>query len=228
MPPTEPSADHVDELKQRLCAVEDELREGRRRRRRALVAVALLVGIAAPLSWAADGNCPNGLPFCFAADAPARASDVNHNFAQLKEWLEAKVGSTASSNLTAGAVSASSLTVSGSTTLGSTTASGATVTGNATVNGTLSLGASGVASFRAMSWCDCELENQLSDRGNGNVITAQVPYQFIFEGSSGAGVFECRGGRFLVGIEKTSAGCTTSVGCLEQYKCCRPCNLRAQ
>lgn len=222
MRPSEPTPPSVHELQQRLSAVERELQSGKRARRTGVVVVAALIAVAAPLAWAADGNCPNGLPFCFAQDTPARATEVNHNFAQLKEWLEAKVGSTASSTITAGSISASSLSVTGSTTLASTSAS------SVTVSGTLSLGSAGVASFRAMSWCDCELENQLSDRTSGNVVTAQVPYQFIFEGGSGTGVFECRGGRFLVGIEKTSASCISSVGCLEQYKCCRPCNLRAQ
>ena len=35
------------------------------------------------------------MPSCFAANQPATASEVNHNFAQLKEWLEAKVGAVA-------------------------------------------------------------------------------------------------------------------------------------
>lgn len=54
--------------------------------------LAALVGTAAS---AADGACPNGLPFCFLASKPAVASEVNQNFAQLKEWLESKVGTVA-------------------------------------------------------------------------------------------------------------------------------------
>jgi hypothetical protein len=88
-----------DDIEQELEALRGRLQalEGRERRRArrlvkagvALVACATL-GVCTAL--AADGNCPNGMPFCFQADQPARASDVNHNFAQLREWLEAKVG----------------------------------------------------------------------------------------------------------------------------------------
>jgi hypothetical protein len=38
--------------------------------------------------------CTNGIPFCFAPNDPALASEINLNFAALKTWLEAKVGPT--------------------------------------------------------------------------------------------------------------------------------------
>lgn len=79
------------EVRARLAVLEAE-RDASRRRLRGLggfVALGLLVATGAS---AADGLCPNGLPFCFSADTPALASQVNHNFDQLKEWLEAKVG----------------------------------------------------------------------------------------------------------------------------------------
>ncbi len=36
--------------------------------------------------------CPDGELYCFEENTPTLASEVNHNFAQLKTWLEAKVG----------------------------------------------------------------------------------------------------------------------------------------
>lgn len=76
----------LEALERRLAVL--EAREARRvRRRRAVLLGLVALGVvAAPLALAADGNCPNGLPFCFASDQPARASEVNHNFAQLREW----------------------------------------------------------------------------------------------------------------------------------------------
>lgn len=70
-------------------------RERLRRRLRFAGAAALLVVLIATGASAANGACPNGLPFCFAADTPASAEEVNTNFAQLKEWLESKVGTVA-------------------------------------------------------------------------------------------------------------------------------------
>lgn len=94
-----------------------------------------------------------------------------------------------------------------------------------TVGGDLRV--SGTALLQATGWCDCERESERVN-SSGTVLTAQVPFNFLWEDSSGAGIYQCRGGRFLVGIEKTSTACTSSIGCLEQYKCCRPCSLRAQ
>lgn len=64
------------------------------RRRRRLIAAGLAVTFAviAGTASAASGACPNGMPFCFQENTPAIASEVNHNFAQLKEWVESKTG----------------------------------------------------------------------------------------------------------------------------------------
>lgn len=81
----------TDELNALERRIEQLEAQARRRRVRAslIVVIGALVGASA---FAANGSCPNGLPFCFEADAPAKASEVNHDFAQLKEWLETKVG----------------------------------------------------------------------------------------------------------------------------------------
>ena len=65
-----------------------------------LAGVGLVGVLGSGVAIAANGNCPNGLPYCFVADSPAHASEVNHNFAQLKEWLEQKVGPTGTPQVT--------------------------------------------------------------------------------------------------------------------------------
>lgn len=97
-PPSE-----LEALRERLAAVERTLVEKDRRSKRLRRLArwgAVVVLFAAGGVFAANGNCPNGLPFCFAANSPALAGSVNHNFAQLKEWLEAKVGPTSASTIT--------------------------------------------------------------------------------------------------------------------------------
>jgi hypothetical protein len=69
----------------------------RRSRRRALVGAAVVLAVLVVVGLysavrAADGKCPNRLPFCFNSKDPARAADVNQNFSQVLEWLEQKVG----------------------------------------------------------------------------------------------------------------------------------------
>ena len=88
--PTDLIAELAD-VRARLATLEAERANARRRVRRVtgLAVLAALVGTAAS---AASGACPNGMPFCFNPDEPALASQVNMNFAQLKEWLESKVG----------------------------------------------------------------------------------------------------------------------------------------
>lgn len=207
---------------ERLEAREAQRVAATRRRVRWLAGASVLALVIAPLALAANGACPNGLPFCFAADAPALASEVNTNFAQLKEWVELKVGPVDAGTVTAsGATIAGAAGVSGQATVGSLV-----VQGVSQLNGDLTLSASARVRTQATAWCDCEYAAQVTTRG-GMVSSASVADQYLFENGQ-AGIFECRGGRFLVGIEKTNAGCLTSVGCLEQYKCCRPCNFQRE
>lgn len=77
---------------ERLQTRIEELEARERRRSRTLVVIALAVAAAAGTAFAANGTCPNGLPFCFLQDTPAQAGQVNQNFMQLKEWVEAKTG----------------------------------------------------------------------------------------------------------------------------------------
>lgn len=226
---SELESDEASSLARRVAVLEAREAErqlARRRFRRWLVAICMAGLVVAPLALAADGNCPNGYPFCFTANTPALAGEVNHNFAQMKEWLETKVGP----------VTTPALTVSGATVNGAVSVSGnAAVTGGAQVGGNVSItGTTTIANdliltgaarlrVRPTAWCDCEYGAETVDR-NGNIMSASVPDNFLFENGQAA-TFQCRGGRFLVGIEKVSGGCLGSVGCLEQYKCCRPCNF---
>lgn len=136
----------------RLSQLEEELRtlkrERQTRRKLALVAVSaagLMVTIGT--AFAANGNCPNGMPFCFSPNQPAAASEVNQNFAQLKEWLEAKVGTAGAAvavntpaAFSAG-VTTTTLTSTGAANLGSTLNVGSTLTvaGQVTANGGLTV-----------------------------------------------------------------------------------------
>ena len=91
--PTDLIAELAD-VRARLATLEAERTNSRRKVRWAggAAVLAALVGTAAS---AASGACPNVMPFCFNPDEPALASQVNMNFAQLKEWLESKVGTVA-------------------------------------------------------------------------------------------------------------------------------------
>lgn len=129
----------------RLEALEAELLQLKHERRRTRRVLSLAVVLGA-LTWvgtsfAANGLCPNGYPFCFAPDTPATASQVNHNFSQIKEWLENKVGTVGQPTRVPGAATFdSTVTVAGTTTLtGALVANGtsafnaaATFSGNAT------------------------------------------------------------------------------------------------
>lgn len=68
--------------------------------RRRLGSWALLVGVVAlagGTAWSASGNCPNGMQYCFTADAPALAAEVNYNFSQLRDLGSAWVSHPANS-----------------------------------------------------------------------------------------------------------------------------------
>lgn len=82
----------LESLRTRVLELEARQLNRRRTWRRAGLVASLVVVASVGTALAADGNCPNNLPFCFGPDQPAQASQVNHNFAQLREWLETKTG----------------------------------------------------------------------------------------------------------------------------------------
>ncbi len=69
-------------LRARLADLEKAQPRRRLGRWAALVGIVALAGGTA---WSASGNCPNGMQYCFTADAPALASEVNYNFSQLRD-----------------------------------------------------------------------------------------------------------------------------------------------
>ncbi|MCA2982075.1 MAG: hypothetical protein INH37_27695, partial [Myxococcaceae bacterium] len=154
----------------RLEAQERERSSRARRRARVLVGGAVLALVVAPLALAADGLCPNGLPFCFSADTPAKASEVNTNFAQLKEWLESKVGP-----VDGGTVTGSSASFAGAASVGSLA-----VQGTSQLNGEVTLSQTARVRIQSSSWCDCEYASQLTTR-QGTVLSASVADLFLFE-----------------------------------------------
>lgn len=113
MEPFDPAAltAQLDTLRERVARLEAE-KSSRKVKRRWVLAGAALIVIATGSALAADGACPNALPFCFAPDTPAQASQVNHNFSQLQEWLVAKVGLPTTAGITTSSVAATG-TISG-------------------------------------------------------------------------------------------------------------------
>lgn len=115
----------LSSLLQRIEDLEHTARVAKRRRTIAVSVSAVVLAMGAGTALAANGNCPNALPFCFQADTPAIAGQVNQNFAQLKEWMEAKVGP-----VTSTAATTNALTVNGAE----------TVNGSSSITGTLTAG----------------------------------------------------------------------------------------
>lgn len=145
--------DDLSQLQQRLAVL--ERREQRRARLLRWLGLAAALAIVAynGVSFAANGNCPNGYPFCFGAGSPALASQVNHNFAQIKEWVEQKVGAVGSNNVA----------VPGSLTVGG----GATVSGNTGLAGTLTVtGATSVGNGLTVTSGGLSVTGNLSATGN--------------------------------------------------------------
>jgi hypothetical protein len=144
------------ELLHRLNALQarvDQLERARQlmwiRIRRAFVVAGVVIASMGGAAWAATGDCPNGLPFCFAANAPAMAAEVNQNFAQLKEWIEQKAGPTGTSNIT-NTTQITSPLISGTTVSGQTVA-GDTVTANISMS-TPAISVSGDVSAPQNQW----------------------------------------------------------------------------
>lgn len=95
------------DIERRLAALETEVRNHRRRAKTlrlgalSLTALVLTVGglraFADPSSpQTCDGRF-SSLLYCFGADTPARASEVNSNFNALAAWVDTKVGSVSTS-----------------------------------------------------------------------------------------------------------------------------------
>lgn len=108
------------DIERRLLALETEVRAHRRRARSLRVgagSLAALVLVVSGVRTFADPAAPqpcdgrfSSLLYCFGADTPARASEVNSNFNALAAWLEAKVGA-ASSNPVAGPTSGGTVVI---------------------------------------------------------------------------------------------------------------------
>lgn len=88
------SDSEVAVLRARLTELE---RAQQRRRLGSWAALVGLVALAGGTAWSASGNCPNGMQYCFTADAPALASEVNYNFSQLRDLGSAWVSHPANS-----------------------------------------------------------------------------------------------------------------------------------
>lgn len=147
----------TEALAAREAAIEAREVQLRARNARASRALKLTVGVAALAStlWVGKnvlaqacvpGTSQSGVLNTLCPQSPARASDLNHNFATIYNWINTKLGNPSSPNVTVnGTVSATGNVSSSSTVSGSTvTSTGPTnVGGNLTVNGRVSFPCSG-------------------------------------------------------------------------------------
>jgi hypothetical protein len=108
---------HMPDVAAEARALREQLRAHRRSTKRLLL-LAGLAGVAAMtgigVARASDGGCPNGLPSCFAPDAPAQAASANSNFEQLWNWTTKKIGPFGTSDVSI----SGTLSVAGPLTLG--------------------------------------------------------------------------------------------------------------
>lgn len=95
------------DIEQRLAALETEVRNHRRRAKTLRLGALSVAGVVLAVSGLrafADPSSPqpcdgrfSSLLYCFGADTPARASEVNSNFNALAAWVDTKVGSSTTS-----------------------------------------------------------------------------------------------------------------------------------
>jgi hypothetical protein len=79
--------------------------------------------------------------YIFKPRDPAKADEINANFAQLKAWIEGKVGSVEDSASSCSTVKTSSITATGAAAAGSLSVSGtASIGSGATINGDVTIG----------------------------------------------------------------------------------------
>lgn len=106
------------------------------------------------LGWLAAAALVPAIAFAqlvtFTPDTPAVASEVNANFAQLRTWIEQKVGTVGSNAITTGAVTAASVNSSGAVSAASVSSSGAVTAASATLTGALQTGSLTVAGNAAV------------------------------------------------------------------------------
>lgn len=86
--PSENDVGALEELRARLATLEQKEHDAARQSRRVRITVAACaIGLAltaGTVAMAAPGDCPNGMPFCFAPDSPALAAQVNEDFAYVR------------------------------------------------------------------------------------------------------------------------------------------------
>lgn len=82
-------AAELEALRARVSQLEQERRP---RRFGPAVLLAAVTVATIGVTWAANGDCRAGMPWCFAANSPAMASQVNDNFTFLHDALTKKTG----------------------------------------------------------------------------------------------------------------------------------------
>jgi len=116
------------------------------KRRKVWLAASLTVGVAVATALTASPafaqSCTQTLPsplITFCPDSPAQAANVNDNTQQLITWLQQKVGTVGSANVTTtGSITSGSLTTGAISAANLTSSGSGTFTGALTAGGTLS------------------------------------------------------------------------------------------
>lgn len=96
----------VASLRQQVAELKAERRPRRAwkplLKRLGLVLGGVIVVGTGSFAFANTGACPNSysLPVCFSPNTPALAADMNKDLTQIQDWIEAKVGSVSTPNLT--------------------------------------------------------------------------------------------------------------------------------
>ncbi len=215
----------LDRLTQEVQSLREERAARARLMRRigaALVMTTLVVGVRTAL---AAGNCAQTLPApltTFCGNDPALAGEVNGNFQQLVTWVQQKVGTVGSANVTitgsetvCGKLTANSgLDVVGNTNFNGTTA----VVGNQSVSGTSNLtvlNVSAVANVNGLTATGALRVSGFTVDGSANVCLGTYD---CTSHTDSCGTGSCPAGKFV-----TSAVMPTSCAGSSNHSvtCCR-------
>ncbi len=123
-----------------LCR-RDSARESHKRPSKSLVGISSIVAVVILLTVSAAVYSQQSVAcaeagwqtqlFCFTPHTPANADEVNGNFKQVVNWIETKTGPVANgNNITAGAITADSITTTGTVSGTDITSSGTITAGN--------------------------------------------------------------------------------------------------
>ncbi len=232
----------LEALRTRVFELEATQRARRRTWRRAAMGSVVVLAASVGTALAANGNCPNGFPFCFAADQPAVASQVNHNFSQVLEWLEAKTGARATAGVQTptvtttgnvnmnnggqligtgtGAFHINTLPAAGTLYLNWHSGAGGVIVGNGASAPAVTMQSNGNVNLTTVNGRrpavpysqNCNASSCSVSCGNGGTIRQAFGFHGFGAGAN-SGDWLCGGGLQWLGACIGSASCTVTTGC---------------